>query len=213
MTIIATATLTAELPSDADGTAAAAAIARASDLTNAWSVKYYDWPESTETVDAPDTIKFICLQIAKACYYQYVGETHRDGNETETWSDYLDGRRKELESIDVKPEILSTTISLDSNGVQLLGRSMAILTEHPECRVVSDSSNVWNQWYHWYIRRGNDSDNEQFDGWYLDAESYKNSIEGTLYYARSWRNDGLDYQRYYKTLSGRIETEPWRGLW
>lgn len=58
----------------------------------------------------------------------------------------------------------------------------------------------WNLGTHFKIIKGSLIDNDDYftDGWYLDASSYKDTIEGTLHYWRSYRNDGKDYMRTFK---------------
>lgn len=64
----------------------------------------------------------------------------------------------------------------------------------------------WNLGTHFTICKGDYIDSEDYfnDGWYLDASSYKSTIEGTLHYWRSYRNDGKDYMRTFKNKWGNI---------
>ena len=63
----------------------------------------------------------------------------------------------------------------------------------------------WNLGTHFQIIKGSSIDNDEYfsDGWYVDASSYKSTIEGTLHYFRSYRNDGKDYMRTFKTGWGK----------
>lgn len=178
-----------------------AAVDNASIFCNTHATHYEAWPDYTGsagayTIVAPSEIQRVCTEIAKIYYQQIQGRVSRDGKESESLMDQLKSYKDMLMKIDIRPTISSVAISLNSDGVQLIARNQNILRFHPSCRVTSDASNIWNQLYHWDIRRGLDAEDEQIDGWYFDAETYKDTIEGTLYYARSWRNDGLDYQRF-----------------
>jgi len=200
MTIISTTLLTNELPSDADATAVTNAVAESSVLVNTWAVNYEGFPDiSGSTIMAPREVARACLEIAKALYWTGVGQVYRDGNESESWQALLDYYETYLGKIDIEPTGSSKTISLDSNGVQLIARGQHILRYHPKNRVesaASPSSIIWNQGTHWDIRKGSDPDAEFLDGWYFDAATYDETIEGTLYYYRSWRNDSKDYLRF-----------------
>lgn len=62
--------------------------------------------------------------------------------------------------------------------------------------MASEQETVWNNGTHFSVVRGNcigDNDSYFNNGWYLDASQYKGTIEGTLHYWRSYRNDGRDY--------------------
>ena len=64
----------------------------------------------------------------------------------------------------------------------------------------------WNLGTHFQIIKGSAIDTEDYftDGWYLDASDYKSTIEGTLHYWRSYRNDGKDYMRTFKNSLSNI---------
>lgn len=200
MTIISTTNLSAELPSDISSTALTDAVNQGSELTQTWATRYDRFPDhATNVITAPQEIGRICLEICKAIYWQRVGQVYRSANELTTWQDVLDHYKKYLGEIELEPAESTVTISLNSDGVQLIARNQHILPYHPSCRVTSiagATTKFWNRGYHWTIRPGNDSDSEFLDGWYFDAEQYKSTIEGTLAYYRSYRNDGLDYLKY-----------------
>ena len=173
------------------------AIKQATDFIHAYATHYDLFPDYSGSAPvAPDYIVRTCIEVAKAYYWMNRGQVYRAGTEQQAWDTVLDRYRKELRTVDILPTISSVTIELDSNHVQLIARNQNILRHHPQCRVVGLTTGIWNQGHHWDIRRGEDPDSEQLDGWYLDAD-YGYSVEGTLYYARSWRNDGVDYQRWY----------------
>ena len=197
MSIISNSQLSIELPDGYTTTQLTNAVNQASGLLNTWSIKYSDWPDYGDTPAAPDEVVRSCIEVAKALYFLSIGQVSRDGSETETWQGVLEYYKGYLEAVEIAPSVESVTISL-TDGIHLIARNANILPVHPKCRVVSASTNVWNQGYHWTIRRGSDSESEHIDGWYFDAETYEDTIEGTLYYARSWRSDGLDYQKYWK---------------
>ena len=204
MSIISTAQLTAELPAGADSTKISNAVLRSSDLVNTWATHYEIFPDITDAQTAPYQAQLIAVEIAKALYFMGIGQVYRDGQEQDSWQAVLNRYEKTLAEIDIPPSSFSKTISLDTNGVMLIQRGMNILRHHPKmCYVLSAAAptgTIWNQGYHWDIRKGTDSEVEWTDGWYFDAEQYKSTIEGTLYYARTWRNDGLDYLRYSRKV-------------
>jgi len=202
--IIPVAYLDRELPSDSDDTNSAEtnAILEATDFCNTHADKYDRWPAHTDNgdgtyvINAPRQVQRICTEVSKAMFWMGQGQINRDGTEDTTWEEVLNFYEDKLNKLSVEPTIYSVAISLDGNGVQLLARNQNILPYHTESKVTSLTTNIWNQGYHWNIRRGLDADDEYTDGWYFDAEQYSSSIEGTIYFARSWRADGLDYLRF-----------------
>lgn len=73
--------------------------------------------------------------------------------------------------------------------------------------MASEHNPVWNLGTHFNIVRGNcigDNDDYFNDGFYLDASQYKSTIEGTLHYWRSYRNDGRDYMTSFKNSWGNF---------
>lgn len=67
--------------------------------------------------------------------------------------------------------------------------------------MAAETETVWNIGQHYDIIKGGCVDQELYfnDGWYLNASTFKDQISGTLYYWRSYRNDGKDYMMSYKT--------------
>lgn len=204
MAIIAAAHLSAELPSDADSTAIANAITQASDLVNAWATKYVTFPDVTQAgvLQSPGSAVRYCIQLAKVLYYQSIGWVSRDGQEEPKWERQIDAIKKTLAEIDIEPTIVSTAVGINQTyGTQLIARGQNILRWHPQCRIDSGTTpaGLWVQGFHWDIRKGKDYNDEDLNAWYLEAETYKATIEGTFYYARSWRADALDYQKYFRS--------------
>jgi hypothetical protein len=200
MTIISTTNLSSELPSDTNANALTDAVNQGSNLTQTWATHYEWFPDhASNVIAAPDEIGRACIEICKAIYWMRVGHVYRDSQEISTWQDVLDYYKKYPGEIELEPEESTVTIGLNSDGVQLIARNQHILPYHPSCRVVSTAApttTIWNLGYHWTIRKGNDAEDEFLDGWYLDAEQYKSTIEGTLYYYWSFRSDSLDYLKY-----------------
>jgi hypothetical protein len=157
-----------------------------------------DW-----TINAPIEIAYMCLDIAKAIYWQNQGQVYRDGSEQETWTGILDGYRERLGKIEIAPTRHSVTISLDSKGYQLITRSphYNILTHN--AYITSATTNVWNLGRHYQIVRGACIDVMTYftDGWYLDCRTYTN-VEGTLYYYRTYRKDLIDYFKTFRNDLG-----------
>ncbi|MBU2177661.1 MAG: hypothetical protein KJ556_21425, partial [Gammaproteobacteria bacterium] len=152
--------------------------------------------DTTYTINAPNEIARICLQVSKIMYWQGQGHISRDGEEDEKLEGRLEYYRQLLEKIEISPVKKDVTISLDTNGCQLIGRNLNIIPWNSY--VVSASTNMWNQGEHWTIRKGGTYDDEYYDGWYFDASNYTDTMEGTLYYWRSYRKDTKDYMRFVK---------------
>lgn len=209
--IIPVAHLTKVLPSDAADTNSEKtnAVTEASAFVNTWTSKHYEtWDEYTAgsddayTLEAPREITHICTQIAKHMYYQNIGSVMRDGAEEIDHEERIEYYRKMLIDINVKPTKHTTTVSLDTNGYQLIARNQNILTHKGHIvSLESDVTNIWNIGRHFNIIKGGCIDADEYwnDGWYLDASTYSTTLEGTLHYWRSYRNDGRDYIMSYKT--------------
>lgn len=217
-----------ELPEDAtdvDG-ALTNAVTEATAFVNTWTSRnYLEWEEySTEEeegagasssssssssstdasiagpetyiINAPREIARICLQVAKIMYWQGQGQISRDGEEDEKLEARLEYYRQLLEKIEISPVKKNVSISLDTNGCQLIGRNQNVVPW--SSYVISATTNIWNQGEHWTIRKGGLYDDEYYDGWYFDASNYTSTMEGTLYYWRSYRRDTKDYMRVMK---------------
>lgn len=208
--IVPVSYLTRELPSDAsdsDGLITGAII-EAGQFVNTWAKQYEQWPDYTDngggsyTINAPREISRICTQIAKLLYYQAIGRVDRDGLEDERNDKRMEGYKVLLGEIEVSPTVYNLTINLNSDGTQLIARNQKILRYHPLCRIESHTSpaNITYQGQDWDIRQGGTFDSEYADGWYLDSLGNDDLIEGTLYYARSWRNDNKDYIRFWRAI-------------
>ena len=175
-------------------------VLQASNYTNTWAERYlpFDEVDSNQNAQSPGIVVYFCKMIAKAIYYQSIGQIFRDGSEGKTWQDELDYYKKALIEMDIEPSLHSKTIVLNSDGMMLIERNREILPCHPQCKIISSASpqNQWNQYEHWAIRKGKKYEGEYADGWYFDGATYKSSIEGILYYLRSYRNDKRDYMKY-----------------
>jgi len=196
MSIISVAHLTAELPSDAENSndEKTKAVSQASSFVDTWSNKYYPWDdydESSGEAEAPYMIVRLCLDIAKAMYYEAVSEMTRGGDERDALSLFLADKRTELKEIDIKPELKSKTIALDSNDAMLIKRFTHVIPQ--TAYVTSASDGVWNAGSDWWISRGGRNDDEYYNEWYFYASG--SDVEGTLYYYRTFRSDGVDYSR------------------
>lgn len=174
----------------------------ATNFINSNAVRYHTFDNITAQgiTQAPAVIVMYCKIIAKIFYHILIGDIFLDGSEEKTWNDMLDKYRKIIRELEIEPSVHQKVISLDTNGCMLITRNQQILPYHPDCKVVSSASpqEDWNQDEHWTIRKGGKWDEENTDGWYFDASTYKDEIEGTLYYARSYRNDNHDYLTYGK---------------
>jgi hypothetical protein len=211
--IIPTTHLEKRLPADASDKLGAItdAVTMASALVNTFTSRRYEtWDEYTEasddeyTLNAPQEIVHITTQVATHLYWLNVGEVVREGEgvDREARIDYY---KKMLEDpkFAIKPTKHTQTVSLDTNGYQLIGsRNQNILTH--KAYVVSldsDGDYQWNLGEHFLIIKGGLIDIDEYwnDGWYIDAATHKDTLEGTLHYWRSYRNDGGDYAMTYKT--------------
>lgn len=154
--------------------------------------------DDTYTINAPNVIAQICTQVAIAFYFLSTDQVMRDGEERQLWNATLDRYKEGLRDIEIEPDEYQVTVSLDSEGYQLIARNQNIIPN--TAFITSGSSNIWNNGEHFYIRKGQlDADDYYFDGWYLDGSNEKDDLEGTLTYYRSYRRDGKDYMKSYKT--------------
>jgi len=199
------------------------AVTRATAFVNTYAVNYLEFDAYTEndaveesssdsmedeqptiyTINAPKIIEHICLQAAIAIYKLSLDEVYRNGEEREYWEARLKGYQEDLKTIDVEPEKFSKTISLNSYGCMLIARNQNIIPW--TAYVISATTNVWNVGEHFEIRKGGRFDTsgssavEYIDGWYFDASVFISSMEGTLYYHRSYRKDTKDYMKLIKS--------------
>jgi hypothetical protein len=202
MTIISTAMLDSRLPGTANSTSLTNAVNRASGFVNTWAVKYDpfdDFQESPEAILAPPEIGEICLQCGEAFYFLDIGQTRRDGNDELYWDEFLERKRTELMSISVSPTWETQTISLNSDKAMVIGSRTVTGGMWPRAipfnaQVISGSSNTWINFDDFTVNQGGFHDNEYPDAWYFYAET--SSVEGTLRYMRTYRNDHMDYLSY-----------------
>ena len=202
--------LNRELPEDAtnENNALANAVTRASNLVNTWMPNYLPWDEYDEdsddefTLNVPDEIAHYTTEIAKTLYWMGVSQISRDGEEREKHQSWLNFYKAELATLEIEPVLNNVTVSLDSNGYQLIARNQNILTHN--AYITSASTNIWNLGTHFFIVKGSvvDQDDYQHDGWYLDGSTYVDDLEGTLYYYRSYRRDTKDYMKSFKDSWG-----------
>jgi hypothetical protein len=201
-TIISTTHLQNILSSDAADTNSVItnAVIEASSLVNSWASHYLPFPEvdSNGNAQAPGIVLYYCKQIAKCLYFMGIGQVCRDGMEKKSWQDDLQYYKKLLNELEIEPTIHSVELDVDSNGRMLIARNQNILPQHTQCRLVSALSpqEEYNYGEHWNITRGKQFEGEFEDGWYFTALDDKATIEGTLYYVRSYRNDTKDYMKY-----------------
>lgn len=203
--IISTTMLTNELPSDATDTnnVITNAVSMASSFVNTWAKNYDpfdDYQVSPEIALAPDIIVRICIEVAKAYYYMGIGQIYRDGNENTAWNDQISNYREQLLNIIIEPTWETQTISLNTYNTMIIGSRTITGGMWPRviphnAQVIGSGSNVWTYPDDWYIRKGGVYDNEYLDAWYLDCTN-GSSVEGTLRYMRTYRNDYRDYARY-----------------
>lgn len=201
-TIISVTHLQNILPSDATDTNSVLtnAVTEATSLINSWASHYLPFPnvDSNGQTQAPGLVVYYCKQIAKILYYMGIGQIYRDGSEKKSYQDDLDYYRKLITDLVIEPTIHTVTLDVDTNGRMLIARNKNVLPQHPQCTLISSASpqNNWNQGEHWDISRGELYEGEYSDGWYFTALTDKATIEGTLSYAISYRNDTRDYMKY-----------------
>lgn len=209
--IIPVSYLAKVLPSDAldSNSEQTNAITEASAFVNTWTSKHYEsWEaytdngDDTYTINAPSEIVYVARQVAKHMYFMNIGSVQRDGAEEVDHEQRIEYYRNLLEKIQVKPTEHTLSISLDSDGYQIIAQRQNILTH--KANIVSGSTNVWNLGKHFRIIKGSaiDSDDYLMDGWYLDGSNYASTLEGTLHYWRSYRNDGRDYMATFVNRLG-----------
>ena len=201
-TIISVTHLKNILPADAADTNSVLtnATVEATSLVNSWASRYLPFPEVDVYgyAQAPGIVIYYCRQVAKCLYYMGIGQIYRDGAEKKSWQDDLQYYKKLLNELDIEPTVHTVTLDVDANGRMLIARNQNILPQHPQCCLVSSLSpqEEYNYGEHWNISRGKLYEGEHDDGWYFTALDDKATIEGTLYYVRSYRNDTRDYMKY-----------------
>jgi hypothetical protein len=201
-TIISVTHLKNILPSDAADTNndLTNAVSEASSLVNSWASHYMPFAEVDVNgyAQAPGIVVYYCRQIAKCLYYMGIGQIYRDGAEKKSWQEDLEYYKKLLNELEIEPTVHTVVLTLDSNYRMLIARNQNILPQHTQCKLLSNESpqNSWNFGEHWTISKGRMYDGEYEDGWYFTAIDDETTIEGTLYYVKSYRNDTRDYMRY-----------------
>jgi len=178
------------------------AINRATASINTWASRRYDPFEDFDITNniplAPDEIIAVCVEVAKAYYFLSLGEVSRNGEEQAYWKTILDAHKTDLYKLEITPKWETQPIALDSNDSMLIGTQTAsarfprIIPQN--AYIISGASAVWSKNSHWVITKGQSFDDEHPDAWYL--RGLDNTIEGILYYMRSYRKDGKDYAIY-----------------
>jgi len=202
--IVPVATITAQLPSDAVDTNnwITDAAYKATAFCNSYAVNYDPFDEynaSTDATRAPYEVVHICTEIAKVFYYMAAGQIYRDGSETETWQSVLNNFKTELMELKIEPTWEEQTISLDSNSQMIIGDRNAggafprVIPFRAE--VISDTTNVWTEGEDWYIRKGSGYDDTHRNAWYMVTDTSE-TVEGTLRYMRTYKNNAEDYGKY-----------------
>lgn len=206
MSIIPVAMLENELPAGAGNSNAqmSRAVSAASGFVNSWTSKHYDtwdnYDTSNDVPRAPDDIVDYTLAIAKIKHEMIVNNVSRDGDDDP--NTLLEDYKTELEKIAIPPSFETQTISLDSNSSQIIGSRTT--TTGQWTRVIpagsfitSDGSSVYTYHKDFWIKTGGEYDNEYREAWYLRTNT-GSSVEGTLSYRRTYRNDMQDYLTYTK---------------
>lgn len=170
-------------------------------FVNTWAQHYDPFDEyqaSPEITQAPRSIVFITYRVAEAMYHTNAGVINRDGNEQTYWEDVLEKYKKQLMEIQIEPVWVEQTVALDGNNAMAIGdlngggyypRVLPV-----RATVTSAASNTWLCPDDWCIKKGGQYTDEDPGQWYLYSQT--SSLEGTLRYMRTYRNDGLDYGRY-----------------
>ena len=201
--IISEAMLTRRLPSDAynGGNEIVDAVYASSALVNSVCSHYDPFDEYTaspEATAAPREIVDATYRIAEAMYFMNVGTRHRNGEELPYWQKVVADYTALLRTIRIEPLWVSQSIVLDANNAMGIGDRNAggmwprVIPQ--TAQVISAGSSVWLQPDDWEMRRGGSFTDEYPDRWYLYASS--SSVEGTLRYMRTFRNDAYDYAKY-----------------
>jgi hypothetical protein len=206
MSIIPVSMLENFLPADAENnnTELSNAVNSASGHVNSWTSNKYDtWDNYNETNGkprAPFNIVDYTLKIAKVIFQQNTNSVSRGGDDDpdELLKTYEDA----LKIIQVPPSFIDQTISLDSNGSQIIGSRTTTTGKWTrvvpaDSHITSGGSSVYVYNDDFWINKGGDYDNEYTDAWYLRTNT-GSSVEGTLSYRRTYRNDMHDYLTYMK---------------
>jgi hypothetical protein len=162
-----------------------------------------DFNATTGFPRAPDDIVNYCTQVATAMFYMSIGESSRDGKERTFWKDILIELSNELKKLRISSKWITETISVDSNDIMLLG---ADINNHQTYKVIPFNANItggastWVNGTDFVIVTGeflNGLTNVEYlrDVWYLYGLE-NTTVDGTLHYMRSFRNDNSDYALY-----------------
>lgn len=202
-TIISEAMLTRRLPSDAynGGNEIVDAVRASTALVNSICKRYDPFDEFTaspEATAAPWEIVEATYRIAEAMYYLNVGTRHRNGEEITYWNSVIEAQRTMLSTLQIEPVWVEQAIVLDSNNAMGIGDRNAggfwprVIPQ--TAQVISDASGTWIYGVHYSVGTGGNFPDEYPDRWYLYSET--SSLEGTLRYMRTFRNDAMDYAKY-----------------
>lgn len=208
MTIINAAMINQELP---DGSSVSQGVIDEADsfVKNATSRVYDTWDdylESTKATTAPGEIVRLTKEITKAMYFLSKGQTNRSGTEHEYWSNFLKEKKLELSTVQIQPTWYTQTVALNSNYCMLIGKDVhdtgfsgtfyRIIPASALLILTNQASTDLINGYDFQIRKGLYQNSEFTEGWYFELLKTSATTTGSLKVLRTYRNDGVDYQKY-----------------
>jgi hypothetical protein len=197
MSIINVEYLRKELNDDAtnDNNLLEKAVKRGSNFVNSYTAKKYypfdNYDVVNDEVKAPDLIISICVEVAKVYYNLSLSMTNREGEEIVFWQSMLKNLQKQLTDINISPDWIIETISLDTENRMILGSSLmtnnnfqvvpyhASIINGTENFILNDDFSIINIGNLWYLQSLNNS-----------------SLNGNIHYMRTYKNTGEDYALY-----------------
>ena len=183
------------------------AVNRASSECNSFAVRYDNFDPYDTDNDAPLApyqVQLICLNLAEAYYKLNMNYQTSDGQGHQDLYRIIEENKQDLIDLEIYPTWESQAISLDSNRSMIIGSRTTTagrwtrvipptIRDLNAATVVSAGSSVWNVFEDWEITRGGIYTDEDYAAWYFRAAT--SSVEGTLNYQRTYRNDNHDYMK------------------
>lgn len=210
MSIVSIATVQNELPTGS--TVLQSDVDQATSFINSHTSIHYDpfddYLASPDTIIAPDVIGRFCIEIAKIFYLSRINQRNRKTEDNEYYQKVLTFYKNELLKINISPTWESQSITLSATYKTMLlsythsqsGSNFFIRVLPLSVKITSATTNTWINGYHFNIRKGYILQNEQPEGWYLDS-NLGYTVEGTIKYMRTYRNDEMDYMRYNNVVN------------
>jgi hypothetical protein len=138
------------------------------------------------------------MEIAKAVFYLGTGEVSRDGEAKAFWTNIITTYKDDLKTIAIEPVWKTQTITLDGDDNMIIGDTdggVGYPQVIPFNAYITDGAGSWVRGEDFTITKGGVyEDDEELNAWYFRGDT--SSVDGTLHYMRTYRNDNLDYAKY-----------------